>query len=487
MSGRFIPWAVVTAGLLAGCTVGPNYRAPTSALPPQWSERLPAGEAVTGSSIADWWKGFNDPELNSLIARALLSNPDLSVAESRVREARAQRGIAAAAFWPTADATASYAHARQSAHQPLIGGLLPPGTSFQYNEYTPGFDASWELDVFGGTRRSVEAADASMAAIVYSRQDVEVTLIAEVALNYIELRGGQRRLAIAALNIKAQQDSVALAQDLFHHGLSSNLDAEQAATVLAQTEADVPTIQNALKANAHHLGVLLGQPPGALLQELANEAPIPSALPLVPLGIPSDLLRRRADVRRAERQLAAATAQIGVATADLFPKFSLTGNGGWESVSTGNLFQSASEVWSIGPSIQWQIIDAGRVRANINVQKAREQQALAGYKKTVLASLEDVENALVAYGQDQRRNLLLQQAVKTGQSSLQISQDLYEHGLANFINVVEAERTLYQSQDQLVQSEQAVTQDLIALYKALGGGWDETAHHDPDHTDLSRN
>jgi len=474
MNRPFILWAVVTAGLVAGCTVGPNYRAPTSTLPPQWSEQQSANEAVAGLSIASWWKGFNDPELNSLVVRALLSNPDLSLAESRVREARAQRDLAAGAFWPTAEATASYAHARQSAHQPLLGGLIPPGTSLQYNDYTPGFDASWELDVFGGTRRSVEAADASMATIVYNRQDVEITLIAEVALNYVEVRGGQRRLAIAELNIKAQRSSVALTRDLFRHGLSSNLDAEQAATVLSQTEADVPTIENALKANVHRLGILLGQAPGALLQELAIAAPIPDARPPVPVGIPSDLLRRRADVRSAERQLAAATAQIGVATADLFPKFSLTGKAGWESVSTGNLFQSASEVWSIGPTIQWQIIDAGRVRANINVQKAREQEALATYKKAVLASLEDVENALVAYGQDQRRERLLAQAVQTGQNALQISQELYRHGLANFINVVEAERTLYQSQDQLVQSDQAVTQDLIALYKALGGGWDDT-------------
>jgi NodT family efflux transporter outer membrane factor (OMF) lipoprotein len=474
MKCRFIPGVVVTAGLLAGCTVGPNYRTPTSTLPAEWNERLPAGEVITGSPTANWWKGFGDPELNSLVGRALLSNPELSVAESRVREARAQRGIVAAALWPTAETTGSYARAKQSANQPLIGGLVPPGTSFKYNEYTVGFDASWELDIFGGARRSVEAADAGIAATVYSRQDVEVTLIAEVALNYVELRGGQQRLAIAALNIKAQQFNVALAEDLFHHGLNSNLDAEEAATVLYQTEADVPAIENAIKVNVHHLGVLLGQPPGALVEELAIEAPIPAARPLVPIGIPSDLLRRRADVRSAERQLAAATAQIGVATAGLFPKFSLTGNGGWESVSTGNLFQAASKVWSIGPTVQWQIIDAGRVRSNINVQKAREEQALATYKKTILASLEDVENALVGYGRDQRRNLLLQKAVKTGQNSLQISQDLYKHGLANFINVVEVERTLYQSQDQLVQSDQAVTKDLIALYKALGGGWEDT-------------
>ena len=471
MKGPFIPGIFVTAVVFAGCTVGPDYRAPAPALPAQWSETLPTGEGIDGSSTAHWWKGFNDPELNSLIVRALLSNPDLNVAESRVREARAQRGLSAAALWPTAEATGSYAHAQQSANQPLLGGLVPPGTSFKYNEYAPGFDASWELDLFGGTRRSVEAADAGIAAMVYSRQDVEVTLIAEVALNYVELRGGQRRLAIAALNIKAEQGSVALAQDLFHHGLSSKLDAEQAATVLSQTDADLPTIDIALKANVHRLGVLLGQPPGALLEELAIEGPIPAARPPVPIGIPSDLLRRRADVRTAERQLASATAQIGVATSDLFPKFSLTGNAGWESVSTGSLFKAASEYWSIGPTVKWQILDAGRIRSNINVQKAREEEALATYKKTVLASLEDVENALVAYSQDQRRNLLLQKAVKTGQRSLEISQDLYEHGLANFINVIEAERTLYQSQDQWVQSDQAVTQDLIALYKALGGGW----------------
>jgi outer membrane protein, multidrug efflux system len=465
----------LAAGLIAGCTVGPDYHRPPSNPPAQWSESLSGGETNGSPAITTWWKSFNDPELDSLVDRAVRSNLDLRVAEARVREARAQRGIVDADFWPSVDASGSYARARESANQPLLGQLqLPPSVSLENNVYQAGFDASWEIDVFGGTRRAAEAADANIAAAIYSRQDVQVTLVSEVARNYIEARGFQRRLAIARQNIKAQQDTVAMARDRYQQGLTNSLDAEQAATVLAQTQAQVPTFENGLQASIHHIGVLLGQQPGALLAELATDAPIPATPPQVPVGLPSDLLRRRPDIRNAECQLAAATAQIGVATADLFPKFSLTGDIGLQSVSTSDFFTSGSRFWSAGPTVQWRIFDAGRIRSNIRVQNARQEQALATYEKTVLTSFEDVENALVAYAKDQDRNISLAEAVKTSQNSLGISRRLYANGLTSFINVLDAERSLYQSQDDLVQSNQAVTEDLIALYKALGGGWEES-------------
>jgi NodT family efflux transporter outer membrane factor (OMF) lipoprotein len=456
----------------AGCTVGPNYHLPESNPPGEWSEAASGGEAERSASLAAWWKNFSDAELDSLVERALSSNLDPRIARARVREARAERGVASAGLWPRVDASGSYARARESANQPLLGALLPPGVPLENNVYQAGFDASWELDVFGGTRRAVEAADAEIAAAVYGREDVRVTLIAEVARRYVEARGFQERLSIAQANIEAQQDAVALARDRFQHGLTSNLDAEQAATVLSQTEARVPTLEAGIKTSIHRLGVLLGQPPGALLAELETAAPIPAALPNVPVGLPSELLRRRPDIRVAERELAAATARIGVATAELFPKFSLTGAAGFESVSASDWFTAGSRFWSVGPTVQWRIFDAGRIRANIHVRNARQEQALAAYEKTVLTSFEDVENALVAYAKEKTRNLALEEAVRRSRNSLRIARERYANGVTNFIDVLD-----------LVRSRQEVSQDVIALYKALGGGWEGAApDFDPSRT-----
>lgn len=464
-----------------GCTVGPDYHRPETRAPAKWSEPMAGGETASRpNSVATWWRGFNDKELDSLIARAVGSNPELRIAQARVREARAQRGVVEADFWPSADASGSYSHQRESGHQPVIGQIpLPHGASLENDVYQSGFDASWELDVFGGTRRAAQAADAGIATAVFNQQDVQVTLISEVARNYVAARSYQRRLAIARQNITAQRNTVALARDRFQRGLSTNLDAQQAATILSQTEAQIPTLETGLQTSIHRLGVLLGQQPGALLKELSTEAPIPATPPVVPVGLPSELLLRRPDVRSAESQLVAATAQIGVATADLFPKFSLTGNMGLESVSTSDFFNAGSRYFSIGPSMQWRIFDAGRIRSNIRVQDARQEQALARYENVVLTSFEDVENALVAYAKEQSRNASLREAVQTSENALEIARQQYSNGLTTFINVLDAERALYVVQDDLVQSDQAETQNLIALYKALGGGWETPVQPGP--------
>jgi len=473
MKTRNAVLVLLVAGSMVGCMVGPTYRPPVSSPPGQWSEPLAGGETDHAAAVATWWKSFGDPELDSLVERALQANLDLRIAQARVRAARAERGIVDAGRGPSLTASGSAVREKQSANQPLFGSLLPPGTSMISNVYQGGFDASWELDLFGGTRRSAEAADAQLAAAGFSRFDVQVTLVAEVARNYTAARSFQRRLAIAQQNLKAQREVVALARDRSRQGLISSLEPEQAATVLAQTEAQVPALEYGLQASIHHLGVLLGQLPGTLLVELAAPAPIPAVPPQVPAGLPSDLLLRRPDIRMAERQLAAATAQIGIATADLFPKFSLTGNLGTQSANSGNLFTPGSSTWSVGPAFQWRIFDAGRIRAHIRVQNARQEEALAGYEKTVLLGFEDVENALVAYAKEQARNVPLGAAVASSRKSLAISRDQYANGLTSFLNVLDAERSLYQAQDSLVQSDQAVAQDLIALYKALGGGWEE--------------
>jgi len=297
--------------------------------------------------------------------------------------------------------------------------------------------------------------------------------VAEVARNYTAARGYQQRLVIARENLAAQRDIVTLAQSRYQQGFTSSLEPDQAATVLAQTESQVPALETGLQTAVHHLGVLLGQDPGALGQELAASAPIPAAPPEVPAGLPADLLRRRPDIRMAERRLAEATARVGVAKADLYPKFSLTGSFGWESAQSGSLFTPASTAWSWGPTFRWPIFDTGKVRANIRVQDARQEAALAGYEKAVLTGFEDVENALVAYAKEQARNVPLRAAVASSRKSLEIAREQYASGLTSFINVLDAERSVYQAEDSQVQSDQAVAQELIALYKALGGGWAE--------------
>jgi NodT family efflux transporter outer membrane factor (OMF) lipoprotein len=466
------------AFLAGGCanlpSVGPDYHAPETKAPTRWSEPLAGGETNSAAATAAWWKNFHDAELDSLIERAASSNLDLRIAQSRVREARAHYRMTSADFWPTIDGSGSYARQRESQNQPLVGpgDHLPSGIPFENNFYQSGFDASWEIDVFGGTRRATESARAQVAAAKFGEREVLVTLLGEVARNYVEARGYQRRLEIARDNIHAQEQSLAIVQNRFTNGLTSDLDVQQASTVLATTRAVVPALETALAASIHRLGVLLGQTPESLETELSTVAPIPAAPPVVPVGLPSELLLRRPDVALAERQLAAATANIGVAKADLFPKFYLTGVAGFEGISADDWFKSGSQFWSVGPAVQWRIFDAGRIRANIQVQNARQEQALANYENTALSAFEDVENALTAYAKEQIRRQQLEAAVKSSEESLRLANQLYANGLSNFINVLDAERSLYQAQDALVQSDRTISANLIALYKSLGGGWE---------------
>ena len=459
--------------LAGGCAVGPDYHRPEVSAPARWSEPLDGGETNAPASLAAWWKAFNDPELDTLIDRAVQSNLDLRIAQARVREARAQYGIASANLWPSVGVSGSYARQDQSKNQPLIGSFPLPagGIPFENNVYQAGFDAAWELDVFGGQRRAVEAARAEVGAFEYGHRATLMTLLGDVARNYIGVRGYQRRLVIINENIRAQEVTLSITRDRFTNGLTSNLDVQQASTLLATTRAQIPTLESLLQASIHRLGVLLGQPPGALQAELSKEAPIPATPPEVPVGLPSELLLRRPDVQRAERQLAAMTANIGVAKADLFPKFSLTGVAGFQSVNASDWFSNGSQFWSIGPTVQWRIFDAGRIRANIKVQTARQEQALAAYEQTVLTAFEDVENALVFYAKEQVRNRSLGDAVTSSRNSLDLARRLYANGLTGFLNVLEAERSLYGVQDALVQSDQNSSLNLVQLYKALGGGW----------------
>jgi multidrug efflux system outer membrane protein len=462
------------AALFAGCTVGPDYVPPKPVVPASFTEHTgPAASATQGSPTSDdaWWQGFGDATLNSLMADALHSAPDMAVAEARIREARALRGIAGADLYPAAEVGAQYDRTHGSANVPVgvpPGGLGPGANG---NLWQSGFDASWEIDVFGGKRRGVEAADASYQAIVADGGDVELTLLAEVARNYIELRGVQRQLAVARSNLSIQQDSLSLTRSQFDAGLASRLDVLRAQAQVFDTEAAIPTFAANERASIYRIGTLIGQPPEQLLAQLDSPQAVPSAIADVPVGLPSDLLRRRPDIRAAERRIAAANARIGVAQADLYPHFSLTGVAGLQSLNASTFLTAPSRYFSIGPSINWLIFDAGKVRFEMQAEEARTDQAAAAYQRTVLGALRDVETALVSYAQSKVRHERLAAEVTADREAVTIATRLYKQGLNDFLSVLDAERSLYAADDKLAQSERDTALDLVALYKALGGGW----------------
>jgi NodT family efflux transporter outer membrane factor (OMF) lipoprotein len=350
----------------------------------------------------------------------------------------------------------------------------PSGTTVAARDlFQAGLDAAWELDIFGGVRRNIEASNADIRASVEDRRDVLVTLAAEVGTNYLNLRGSQQQIAIARKNLKAQRHTAEITRKRFEAGFVSALDVASAQAQVATTESQIPSLESAAQGAIYSLSVLLGREPAALLQELATETPIPPAPPEIPVGLPSDLIRRRPDIRRAEAQLHAATARIGVATADLFPKFSLTGSFGFSSTDLSSLANWSSRSWSFGPSVSWPIFAGGRIWWNIEVQNALQEQALIAYEKTVLTALKEVETALVAYAKELERRKSLTDAAENNAKAVDLAMKRYIAGRTDFLSVLTFQGALYQSEDALVQSTRNLTTDLIALYKALGGGWEK--------------
>jgi NodT family efflux transporter outer membrane factor (OMF) lipoprotein len=465
-SSAFGGLAILVLALAAGCAVGPDYHPPKVALPPDWKDATGAVNTNAPGELAQWWKTLGDPQLESLIGRAAQANFDLKAAEARVRAARSLRGVVLADFLPTIDADASANKNRRSANAQVF-----QSQQFNTDTYLVGFDASWEIDIFGGRRRALQAATADLQAIEADRNAVLVTLLAEVARHYLDFRGTQRRLFIAKGNIAAQQEVVDISQLRFDKGLSSELDVTQAKSLLAASKSQLPTLDTALKQSSFRLSVLLGEAPGSLDTELAAPTPIPPMPPAVPAGLPSELLRRRPDIQRSERQLAGATARIGVATAELFPKFYLTGAAGYQSLSADNLIEPASKFWSLGPLVRWRLLEYPRLKAQIHATTAQQEQILAQFNQVVLLSLEEVENAIVAYGNEQDRYTALSQSVTESRRSFDLANELYTKGLGEFLNVLIAQRALFESEDAQVQSQRTMTQNAVALYKALGGGW----------------
>lgn len=477
MCSRF--FVAILLALAGGCAVGPNYHPPQTKAPGNWSEAQLGGATNTPVQYTDWWKTFHDPELDSLIERAVKANYDLRIAEAQLLQARALRSGAVWAFTPTINGSGSFMD-RQISRNAQTGATS--NMVVRSHLYDANFDASWEIDIFGGLRRQLQQATAQFASVEDQRRAVLVSVLAEVARNYVDVRGFQQRVAINRRNIGAQQQSVELTRTRFKAGLTGELDVKQAEVLLATTRAQLPTLETSLRQTEHQLSVLIGREPGALLDELAATAPIPAPPPEVPVGLPSELFRRRPDVRAAERNLAAATANIGVQTAELFPKFYLLGLGGLQSISASSWISPGSQYWSAGPTLTWRVLDFGRIRAQIKAADAQTKQALAGYEKTVITAFQDVEDALVAYNNEQVRYQALADAVAGNRRALELANELYTKGLGDYLNVLVTQTALFNIEDQLASSQTTVTANLITLYKALGGGWEDqpvAAAHSP--------
>jgi NodT family efflux transporter outer membrane factor (OMF) lipoprotein len=464
---RILLPAIAVGLLLTGCApVGPDYTPIEPDAPQRWSAEMAGGLTASqpdSAALARWWTIFNDPELSSLEQRAVSGNLDLQTAQSRVREARALRGISQARLFPFVDARAAASKMRTSESG---------GTGTQTQLYTAGFDAGWELDIFGGLRRSVEASQADLEASQENLDSVLISLMAEVALSYVDVRTNQAQLTLTRANIKTQEETYKLNRSRNQAGIIDELAVQQSLRILESSRSQIPVIETRLAAAKNSLAVLLGRQPGEFAQELTEQKAIPALPATVAVGIPAETLRRRPDVRFAERVLAAQTARIGVATADLYPKFHLTGTIGLESINSDDFFNWGSHIWRYGPNASWKVFDAGAIRQNIQVQTARQEQALIQYQQTVLNAQEEVENALVAYAKEQRRRDSLDKAATAAQRAELLAKDKYQAGLVDFNNVLDAQRSLIVLQNELSQSTGAAAANLVRLYKSLGGGWE---------------
>lgn len=464
--------------LTTGCMVGPDYHRPDAPTPTAWGELSPppsprpdgqpleTSHPLAGGVPKAWWDTFDDGLLTSLVERAVASNFDLVAAEARVRAARSSRAISASALWPAIGSSFNYTRQRTSENSPGIA----VGRTFSL--FQTGFDANWEVDVFGGNRRAVESADADLEAAIHDRDAVLITIMGEVGLEYVTYRSLQRRIVLAEENLRSQQSTLDLTRRLFAAGLAPELDVQRAVSQVATTAATIPLMEQQRQQAMHALGTLVGEPPMSLRHELAPESPIPQPPPEVAVGLPSDLLRRRPDVARAERIVAAATAEIGVAMRDLYPRFFLLGMAGLQSIAASDLFTWESRAASVGPRIVWPVFQGGRIRATVELRNAEQEAALASYRSTVLQAFEDVEDALAAFAGAQESRAQLGDAVSANEHAVDLARRAYAQGLTDFLTVLVAQQNLFISQDALAQQERDVAIDLVALYKAIGGGWE---------------
>ena len=444
---------------LGGCAaVGPDYQAPELPLPAAWS----SGAAEPAEDISEWWKRLHDPVLDQLVAQALAASPDLKVAQARLRESRARRELAGAEQSPTVTASAAASRSKGSENT---------GSGATRDLFSAGFDASWEADVFGAIRRGAEAAQADLEASAASLDNTRVSLVAEVARNYVALRGYQAGLGIARANLASQSETLQLADWRAQAGLGSSLEVEQARTNREQTRAQIPALETALAQAENRLALLLGQAPASLHPLLAPVAAIPRVADVLAVGIPADTLRRRPDVRAAERKLAAETARIGVAEAARYPGFQLSGSIGLDALRAGDVFSGTAIGYSLLAGVAGTLFDGGRLRQRVEIQNAVQEQALASYENTLLTALQEVEDALVALANSRLRQEALGLAAAAARNAALLARQRYSSGLIDFLTVLDSERSLLSVEDSLAVSDVARVTALIQLYKALGGGW----------------
>jgi len=464
--------AMILSGACA--PVGPDYRKVDPPVPSCFGSLengICTGEQPDKQFLTSWWKELQDPVLDELIASAIDSNLDMRIARARVRQARALAGVSAARLLPEGGPQASYdVYRRSDATLPVQGDGSTPAPRPRGELYEVGFDASWEIDIFGGIRREIEAADADLDASEEALRDVLVTLQAEVARNYLELRGQQLRMEIAQGELESRKTNEVISESRFKAGLVNHLEVSRAKGEVAVAESRIPSLENAILAAVHSLGVLLGRDPTSLVAELSQ----PAALPEIPYnlhaGLPSELLRQRPDIRKAEREVAAATARIGVSTADLFPRFSLTGYFGYLDDDLESLSWRSGHFWGMGPSVRWPILNFKRILSDIEASEALRDESLSRYEKTVLLSLEEVENALVVLSREKRRAESLEVAVQANDEALKLARELYRAGAESYLAILDAESALFTARDELAQSRINRAIGFVSLYKALGGG-----------------
>lgn len=464
--------ALLALGLavsLSACAVGPDYATPAFDLPARWSDQKAQKKEPAPPQLAHWWERLNDRTLNSLMTTAVAGNLDVATAKAKIREARATYRQQVGGLFPQVDGSASITRGDNGSHVASGGDITVGGL---YTQYQAGFDASWELDLFGANRRGVEASKYAMQAAEDELRGTLLTLVGDIASNYVDARGYQARIALAQRTAASQRETEALTRTKLAAGAASAVDVANATGLAASTEANIPELRSALAQSIHRLSVLTGQPPGALTAVMSRGGAIPSPRLAVAKGVPADVLRNRPDVRQAERTLAQSTALVGQAEANRYPAVSLTGNLTTEGTKLGDLARGSSISWSYGPSLTVPIFTGGQLKAAVDIAAAQRDQSFLAYHAAILTALEDVENSVVALTQERLKAGKLGQSASSYREAARLSRALYQNGSTSFLEVLDAERSLYSAEDSLLVSRVAVATDYIALNKALGGGWD---------------
>ena len=466
-------FAVACVALLVACTVGPQFHTPVESSPPRFATRSNAVPSRTDDAALDeaWWNGFADAELSSLVARLLRQNLDLATASERIEQARAQRAVVASQGVPHVDGRASYEHERASKNGTVALFQPAPGAPLEYNLWDDSLAASWEVDLFGRVRRAVEAADADTAAAVEARRGVVLAGIADLAQTYMQLRGVQAQEAVTRRYLEVAQRRAALVRDRLANDVATRADVAQAEAQSATIAEDLPTLRTNEARLINLMGLQLGEPPRTLEAELSSPATQPLVPPSVPIGLPGELVRRRPDIREAEALLHAATAQTGVAVANFYPDVTLTGSFGSESLHPSSLFDWASRMFALGPSVDVPLFEGGRLRGTLHLREAAQRAAAVAYHRSVLQAWHDVDNALTAYAEIQHRQAAVADAERLDETALRLTEQRYGQGVADILDVISAQTEVLRAQNALAQAQTDLETNLVGLYKALGGGW----------------